>query len=187
MIVVASLWDREAFPWQSDWYRSRVEEHLGESTDDNFRLWYVDHALHHDGANQEDPTRTISYLGVLQQALRDVAAWVENGVAPPASTDYVVVDGQVQVPPTAAERKGIQPVVTLTANGGERADVRVGEPVTFSAGIEVPPVLRCRGRARCSRSWSRFKGRWRASSRSSSSSPRAWRWRSATRRAAFVS
>ena len=124
MIVVASLWDREAFPWQSDWYRSRVEEHLGESTDDNFRLWYVDHALHHDGANQEDPTRTISYLGVLQQALRDVAAWVENGVAPPASTDYVVVDGQVQVPPTAAERKGIQPVVTLTANGGERADVR---------------------------------------------------------------
>jgi len=50
-----------------------------------------------------------------------------------------VVDGQVQVPPTAAERKGIQPVVTLTANGGERADVRVGEPVTFSAGIEVPP------------------------------------------------
>ena len=139
MIVVASLWDREAFPWQADWYRSRVEEHLGERTDDNFRLWYVDHALHHDGANQEDPTRTISYLGVLQQALRDVAAWVENGVAPPASTDYVVVDGQVQVPPTAAERKGIQPVVTLTANGGERADVRVGEPVTFSAGIEVPP------------------------------------------------
>ena len=30
MIVVESLFDREAFPWQADWYRSRVQEHLGE-------------------------------------------------------------------------------------------------------------------------------------------------------------
>jgi hypothetical protein len=50
-----------------------------------------------------------------------------------------VVDGQVQVPPTAAERKGIQPVITVTANGGARAEMAVGEPVTFSAVIEVPP------------------------------------------------
>ncbi len=27
MIVVASLLDREAFPWQADWYRARVAEH----------------------------------------------------------------------------------------------------------------------------------------------------------------
>ena len=26
MIVLASLWDREAFPWQADWYRSKVKE-----------------------------------------------------------------------------------------------------------------------------------------------------------------
>jgi purine nucleoside phosphorylase len=49
------------------------------------------------------------------------------------------VDGQVQVPPTAAERKGVQPVVTLNANGGVRAEVAVGETVEFSAVIEVPP------------------------------------------------
>jgi len=66
MIVVESLWDREAFPWQADWYRSKVKENLGDSVDNHFRLWYVDHALHGDLMEQEDPTRTISYLGVLQ-------------------------------------------------------------------------------------------------------------------------
>jgi hypothetical protein len=140
MILLGSLLDREAFPWQCDWYRDRVKEHLGDSTDDHFRLWYTENALHGDQADQlEDPTRVVSYLGVLQQALRDLSAWVEQDVAPPPSTTYQVMDGQVQVPPTAAERKGIQPVVTLNANGGARADVAVGEAVEFTALIQVPP------------------------------------------------
>lgn len=139
MILLSSLWDREAFPWQADWYRSKVKENLGDSTDNNFRLWYTDHALHGDLTKQEDPTHTVSYLGVLQQALRDLSAWVEKGIAPPATTNYTIEDGQVIVPATAAERRGIQPVITLKANGGERADVKVGEAVTFTAFIEVPP------------------------------------------------
>jgi len=48
------------------------------------------------------------------------------------------LDGQVVVPSTAKERKGIQPVVTLKANGGERAEVKIGKQVTFSARVEVP-------------------------------------------------
>ena len=48
------------------------------------------------------------------------------------------VDGQVIVPPTAEERKGIQPVVTVKANGGKRADVKAGQLVAFTAVIEVP-------------------------------------------------
>jgi hypothetical protein len=139
MIVLESLWDREAFPWQANWYRSKVIENLGDRTDDHFRLWYTDHALHGDFTSQEDPTRTISYLGVLQQALRDLSAWVEKGIAPPAATAYKIEDGQVIIPATAKERKGIQPVVTLKANGGERSDVQVGKPVTFTAVVEVPP------------------------------------------------
>jgi len=84
MILLGSLLDREAFPWQCDWYRDRVKEHLGESADDNFRLWYTENALHGDLPEQlEDPTRVVSYIGVLQQALRDLSAWVENGVEPP--------------------------------------------------------------------------------------------------------
>jgi hypothetical protein len=80
----------------------------------------------------------VTYRGVLEQALRDLAAWVERGIAPPPSTNYALVDGQIEVPPTAADRRGIQPVVTLTANGNARADVAVGEVVEFSALVEVP-------------------------------------------------
>lgn len=140
MILIESLWDREAFPWQADWYRNKVKENLGDKTDANFRLWFVDHALHGDSTVQEDPTHTVSYLGVLQQALRDLSAWVEKGVTPPATTNYSVVDGQIVVPPSAAERKGIQPVVALKANGGERAEIKAGESVEFSATIDVPPA-----------------------------------------------
>lgn len=139
MIVLSSLWDREAFPWQADWYRLKVQENLGNSTDHHFRLWYTDRALHGDLSRQEDPTRTVSYLGVLQQALRDLSAWVEKGTDPPATTAYKIEDGQVVVPAAAAARKGIQPVVTVKVNGGERTEVKAGKPVTFTAAIEVPP------------------------------------------------
>jgi hypothetical protein len=53
MIVAASLWDREAMPWQADWYRQRVAGHLGATTDDSFRLWYTDHAVHGDEPTSE--------------------------------------------------------------------------------------------------------------------------------------
>jgi hypothetical protein len=139
MIVLSSLYDREAFAWQGDWYRSKVKENLGDSTDSHFRLWYTDHALHGDLTKQEDPTRTVSYIGVLQQALRDLSAWVEKGIDPPVTTNYKIENGQVIVPASATERKGIQPVVTLKANGRERTDVSVGKTVTFTATIEVPP------------------------------------------------
>jgi hypothetical protein len=139
MIVVESLMDQDAFPWQADWYRSRVAAVLGPRLDEDFRLYFTDHALHGDQERQADATRTVSYLGVLHQALRDLSSWVEKGEAPPPSTRYEVVDGQVLVPPTAAARKGIQPVVAVTANGGARAEVAAGEPVTFAAVVEVPP------------------------------------------------
>jgi hypothetical protein len=139
MILLESMWDREAFPWQADWYRSKVKENLGDSTDNYFRLWYTDHALHGDLTKQEDPMHTVSYLGVLQQALLDLSAWVEKGIAPPATTNYKIEDGQVIVPVSAGERKGIQPVITLKANGNEKAEVKPGEPVRFTAEVEVPP------------------------------------------------
>ncbi|MCJ2185877.1 PKD domain-containing protein [Novosphingobium beihaiensis] len=139
MIIAASLWDREAMPWQADWYLQRAAAHFGADADNHLRLYYTDHALHGDQQSNEDPSRIVSYEGVLQQALRDLSAWVEKGVAPPASTSYRIEDGQVIVPPTAAARHGIQPVVTLAANGGVRADVAVGTPVTFTGTITVPP------------------------------------------------
>jgi hypothetical protein len=146
MIVVQSLFDEIAYPQQADWYRRRVASVLGDRIDDHYRVWYTDHAMHQDPAvmpridiRPRRATRIVNYRGVLEQALRDLAAWVERGIAPPASTAYELVDGQVQVPATAAARRGIQPVVALRANGAERAEVAVGEPVSFAALVEVPP------------------------------------------------
>jgi len=138
MILLESLMDREAFAWQANWYRSRVKQNLGDSTDNHFRLWYTDHALHGDITIEDDPTRTVSYLGILQQALLDLSAWVEKGIAPAATTNYKIADGQIVIPPTADERKGVQPVVVLKVNGSKRAVVKVGQPVTFTAEVEVP-------------------------------------------------
>ncbi len=145
MIVIEALMDEAAVPWQADWYRTLVQAALGPRMDDSYRLWFVDHAMHTSPIN--DPkgrrpartTRVVSYTGVLQQALRDVSDWVEKGLAPPPSTTYEVVDGQVHVPATASGRRGIQPVVHLTANGAVRVDVAIGSTVEFSAVITVPP------------------------------------------------
>jgi hypothetical protein len=136
IILAASLWDREAMPWQADWYLQRA---LANSGADSARLYFTEHALHGDGRDNEDPSRVVPYTGPLQQALHDVAAWAENGVEPPASTQYRVEGGQVAVPQDAADRLGIQPTVDLTANGAKRAEVRVGEPVRLVGGVGVPP------------------------------------------------
>jgi hypothetical protein len=138
MIVIEALLDWDALPWQADWYRSKVKEALGAGLNDSFRLWYIDQAAH--GGPPPGPTNThlVSYVGALHQALLDVSAWVEDGVAPPLSTEYQIIDGQVEVPATARERRGIQPVVVVTAEGGARAQVEVGTLVEFVGTIEVP-------------------------------------------------
>ncbi len=147
VIVVQSLFDEIAYPQQAAWYHRRVKSWLGPRTDDQYRIWFTDHAMHQDPAvmtrvdiTPHRYTHIINYRGMLEQALRDLAAWVERGIAPPPSTAYELVDGQVHVPATAMARRGIQPVVTLTANGRERAEVAMGEPVHFSAHTEVPPM-----------------------------------------------
>jgi hypothetical protein len=137
MIVLSSLLDREAFPWQADWYRSRVAEHLGADADARFRLWYIDNALHGDDEQQEFPTRTVTYLGALETALRQLAAWVERGIEPSPTSNYRVEDGQIVLPATAAERRGVQPVVTLAVDGSARATVRAGEPLTMTVRAEA--------------------------------------------------
>lgn len=140
MILLESLVDIEALPWQADWYARKVEQALGkQGMEDAFRLYFTDNAQHGFPAGPPAHARTVSYRGVLEQALGDLSAWVERGVAPPASTSYEIDDSQVVVPPDAASRKGLQPVVELTVDGGDRADVGVGQPVSFSATIETPP------------------------------------------------
>ena len=103
-----------------------------------FRIYQQDNADHFDNLNLSG-TRRVSYVPVLYQALRDLAAWVEKGTPPPRASRYELVDGQVVLPATAGARGGIQPVVTLTANGSERAEVAANAPVALHARIEAPP------------------------------------------------
>ncbi|MEO6733356.1 MAG: hypothetical protein ABIN01_19190, partial [Ferruginibacter sp.] len=98
MILVESMWDSEALPWQADWYRNKLKENMGDSLDNNFRLWFLDHANHGDLSNPDASTHVVSYMGVLHQALLDLSSWVEKGNPPAATTNYKIVDGQVVVP-----------------------------------------------------------------------------------------
>lgn len=138
MIVVASLMDESAFPWFGDWYAKQAKEYLGAAYDDNFRIWYTDHAMHAETAGVQAKLHVVDYLGILNQALLDVAAWVEKGIAPPASTVYTEKDGQIYVPADADERGGVQPVVTLVADGSDCVKVKVGQTVHFCGTITVP-------------------------------------------------
>ncbi len=137
MLVLEALMDIDAMPWQADWYRSKVREALGPNYEDHFALWFIDHAQHDNPLTAAAHARTVSFAGALQQALRDLSAWVETGVKP-AVTRYSIVDTQVKVPDRADERGGVQPVIALKANGAVRAEVAVDESVTFEATIEVP-------------------------------------------------
>lgn len=137
VLVIACLLDIDALPWQADWYRARVKAEMGERFDDNFAIWFIDNANHENPLSQAANARIVNYAGALQQGLRDLADWVENGVRP-ANTSYEMVETQVELPETAEERGGIQPVVTLVANGAQRAEVTVGEVVQFEAMGTVP-------------------------------------------------
>jgi len=138
VLLLAALMDIDSFPWQADWYRSEIRKRLGDAFEDNCAIWFIDHAYHENPLTALQRGHVVSFGGALQQGLRDLARWVEEGVKP-SETNYRVEDSQVLVPANAGERGGIQPVVTLAVNGGERTDVPVGESVTFTATIEVPP------------------------------------------------
>ena len=137
MLVLQCLMDIDALAWQADWYRSTVRAAMGAEFEDSFALWFIDHARHDNPQTLAALARTVSYEGALQQGLRDLAAWVEQGERP-RDTRYEIVDTQVRVSANAAERGGIQPVVALTANGEVRADVAAGEPVVLEGVIDVP-------------------------------------------------
>jgi hypothetical protein len=138
VLMLGCLMDIDAFPWQADWYKGQVKATFGENYADRFALWFIEHAHHENPMSPLARVHAVSYGPALKQALRDLAAWVEKNERP-SETVYTVVDTQVVVPDTPAERKGVQPVIQLKANGALRTQAAAGEPVMFSGVIEVPP------------------------------------------------
>lgn len=145
MIVIANALDVDAYPWHADWYDRRLKAGEARQYDAKVRIWLNDNADHLDGSVVASGSvdnqfmRLIDYNGILEQAVRDVSAWVENDVAPPRSTQYALNNGQVSLPADASARQGIQPVVKLTSRSGERIIAKVGQHITLLGDISVPP------------------------------------------------
>lgn len=140
VISVCSLLDESALPWHGDWYRNAVKKAKDDNEADWFRLYYNDNCIHGDSANElSDAQRQVDYLGVLHQALLDLADWCEKGIEPLPTTNYQFEDGQIVVPKKAEERGGLQPVADSYANGEKCVTVKAGDEVNFTAVIEVPP------------------------------------------------
>jgi hypothetical protein len=145
-IMVQNLVDVNSQPWNADWYRKQVIRQLG-SDEEVYRLYYNDNADHFETGphpNNNFATYVVTYKGILYQALRDLANWVENGIEPPRNSQYSIENSQVKLPYEAAERGGIQPVVHLCANYDERrVEVKSNQSVPFRAVAQVPTNEGC--------------------------------------------
>jgi hypothetical protein len=136
----ASLW-----PSQGIGMKNNVERERGpEDAKNHFRLRWTDNAEHVPAAfvpsmpHRASNTWLIDYGPVIEQCLADLITWVEQGVDIPG-TEFDYRDGCVTLPRLATERGGIQPVVSITANGAVRTAVKIGEEVAFEVIAEVPP------------------------------------------------
>ena len=102
MIVVESLLDREALPWQADWYRSQVQEHLGRR--DRRPLPALVHrqrpARRRRGPGGPDPHRQLPRRAA-PGAPRRERAGSRRASPRRRAPRYEVVDGQVVVPAEA--------------------------------------------------------------------------------------
>jgi hypothetical protein len=143
MIHVNATHDAQVWPNGVLAYRHKVEQQRGASTDDRYRLWWVENAPH--GAPQvlgpaltpeKDPglwrSRLVDYDGVTAQALRELVAWVERGVEPHDSTEFRMSgDGDIRLSQDPAARGGVQPLAAAAVNGEATVEARVGELVTL--------------------------------------------------------
>ena len=136
----ASLW-----PPQGVIYRRAVELAQGEQgLSENFCLRWTQNAEHvpptflPSSPDRATPTWLVDYLPHIEQGLADLVDWVEADKKP-AATNYQFVDGRIVLPDGAAERMGVQPVVTMTANGSSRAEVERAGSVNFELHAAVPP------------------------------------------------
>jgi len=145
MILVQSTPDINHWEPAATEYHAMARRSFGDQLDDHFRLWWnegVPRTAMLEVGTPPKPhfsTWEVEFVGAVDQAVFDLIEWIENGKEPPPTTGYEYSpDGKVTLAPSAAERKGIQPVVRASANGAIRAEVKVSEPVNFEAEAEVP-------------------------------------------------
>jgi hypothetical protein len=151
VIHINTTHDSMVWPNMAVGWTRKIEKAQGEDRHKRYRLYWGENSPHGDPSflpmvtAQTDPNywyaQMVTYNGITAQALRYVVRWAEDGVEPPPSTSHHFTnDGGVVLAETAAERGGIQPVLTVTANGdAQRAEVKVGDTVTFEGVAMQPP------------------------------------------------
>ena len=89
----------------------------GVSANDVIRIRdaFLEGRAHTEHANHDYPAHSsggldgqlVNYGGVIEQALRDLARWLEEGVAPPVSTRYNVAKGRPRSSCPRPRRSGL--------------------------------------------------------------------------------
>jgi hypothetical protein len=144
MIVLQHCLDAANWPSHAANYADGCTRRMGAAAvREQLSINFLDHAAHIPGhlypsGDPPVPTsRLIDYEACLHQAIRDVIAWVELGTKPTQSNYRRTPSNAIELPPDAS-RGGLQPVVSLLADGAVRAEVRSGEAVELALMAEAP-------------------------------------------------
>ena len=130
-MIIEGMSDNLSWPIFNASYAERIQRTLGAAeANDTMRFYLHDNGRHATGGGEP---------GIFQQSIQDLMAWAEKGIAPPPSTSYTIRNGQVVPAAKAADRHGLQPVMTLSANGANRTVVGINQPVNLVANVEMPP------------------------------------------------
>ena len=133
VMLFQNLSDFLAFPSWVAGYAHTIEQKSGKAqADQMLRVYYQERGGHTNGG---------IVGGVFNQALIDMMAWAEKGVAPKPSSRWTfeLPLTQVILSPDAAVRRGLQPVVNVAIDGSDHATVAVNQPVSVVASLEMPP------------------------------------------------
>ncbi|MCE7798876.1 PKD domain-containing protein [Sphingobium sufflavum] len=133
VMLFQNLSDFLAFPSWVAGYANTIEERLGKAkADQMLRVYYQERGGHTNGG---------IVGGVFNQALIDMMAWAEKGIAPKPSSQWTfeLPLTQVILSPDATIRRGLQPVVELKVDGSDHATVDVNQSVSLAARLAMPP------------------------------------------------
>lgn len=135
--------DSSVWPANGLLYASAVAAYQGEEqAAENFCLRWNENAEHGPPfivppePNRASNTRLIDFTPITEQSLVDLVDWVEKGIKPVAS-NYSYTDGKIILANTAEERRGIQPIVKVKANGKSLTHCKINEPVTLEVEGEI--------------------------------------------------
>jgi hypothetical protein len=137
VVSTAQDLDHLVYPVIISRYFDKVRAVLGDKASDMLRVyWNENHS--HGNPLAGEANRMVERDSSWHAAFQYMVQWVEHGTPPPADTVVSVAPGSVTFPAGAAERRGIQPVVSATANGARRIVVSPGTLVSLDGFAESP-------------------------------------------------